>query len=325
MSPFDWVSRPEMVFEQLSEERGTLCWLPNFAFSLCASRIQDSHLEALDLSSVRAVINCSEPITATAMTRFAHKLCSAGLRRSALSTSYAMAETTFAATQTRPGREPRKLEVVRSSLKMSGLIERATPAHAIEDIVVLVSSGRVLPNTRLEIVDGNAVLPDGVVGEIRIDSGSRMSSYFRDSAATEAVVEGSWYASGDLGFVSDGELYVTGRKKDLIIVAGRNIYPYELEEEIGHLPGVKAGRVVVFGIFDDAAATEHAVVLAEVMPGTNAAGLADLAIAIRGLALAQFGVALADVKLLREPVLHKSTSGKLSRDRNRTFYLNELR
>ena len=118
---------------------------------------------------------------------------------------------------------------------------------------------------------------------------------------------------------------MTGRKKDLIIVAGRNLYPHDIEEAVGELSGIKPGRAVAFGVFDEVVATERAVVLAEVtMPRDDAAGVARLGAAIRALVQARFGVTLADVRLFHDPVLHKSTSGKLSRARNRAYYESEL-
>jgi acyl-CoA synthetase (AMP-forming)/AMP-acid ligase II/acyl carrier protein len=323
MSPFDWLKRPEMLFEQLSQEKGTLTWLPNFAFALSVGRVEDARLTPLDLSSVRAVVNCSEPITRDVMARFADKFSPYGLRRSSLSASYAMAETTFAVTQATVGRAPRTIRAVRASLAIGSVVELAPGDHAPKDVIELVSSGRVLPRTRVEIVgDGGEAVPEGGVGEIRVASPSQMSAYFKDPEATSSAVHGEWYSTGDLGFLRDGELYVTGRKKDLIIVSGKNLYPHEVEEQIGAIAGVKPGRVVAFGIFDEHSATERAIVLAEVT--LDATRLGDLESEIRNLVFAQFAVTLADVKLFTEPVLHKSTSGKLSRDRNRAFYETEI-
>jgi acyl-CoA synthetase (AMP-forming)/AMP-acid ligase II len=309
--------------EQISEERGTICWLPNFALSHCARRIRDSQLSALDLSSLRLAIDCSEPVTPGAIDRFYEKFAPYGLRRAALSSSYAMAETTFAVTQSTVGASARRIHVLRSRLASEGLAVEAPAEEESDEITQLVSSGRVLPRTQVEIVDEHgATLPDGRVGEIRIRSDWLMEGYFKAPAATGAAVRDGWYHSGDLGLLLRGELYVTGRAKDVLIVAGQNVYPHELEDCISGISGIKAGRVVVFGVFDEDEGTERAVVLAETSTTQQSAqDIDELRLEIRNVIFDRFGVALSDVEISSERVLLKSTSGKLSRSRNRESYL----
>jgi acyl-CoA synthetase (AMP-forming)/AMP-acid ligase II/acyl carrier protein len=319
MSPFDWVRRPELLLDQLSEERGTLCWLPNFAEALLARRIGPEVLARIDLSSVRAVVSCSEPITGVAMEQFAARLASAGLRRSALASSYAMAETTFAVTQTELGASSRVIRVSRTKLERDGSLEPAPRTE--QDALELVSSGAPLPGFEIAIAgDDGARLPDGRVGEIRVRGPSLMDGYFADPEETAKSLKEGWYHSGDLGALLDGELYVTGRKKDMIIVAGQNVYPHFIEEATHLVPGVRAGRVVAFGVFDDAESTERLVIMAEPEQGYP---IDQVGARISEEVFARFQIA-AEVHIVTDRSLKKSTSGKLSRSANRALYL-ELR
>jgi fatty-acyl-CoA synthase len=323
MSPFVWVNTPSMFLRQISEERGTLCWLPNFAYLHLAKRVRDDELEDLDLSSLRAAINCSEPITAEAQRSFLAAFQPHGLRRSALSSSYAMAEATFAVTQSPVGRSSQTLSVDRAALQ-EGRVQlcpgdRAAPGEALE----IVSSGRVLPGFTLEVVDGNEqLLGEGQVGEIRVQGPSVVSGYFDGSDGSSAAMRDGWYYTGDLGARREGEIYVTGRKKDMVIVAGKNLYPQYVEELVSSLEGVRPGRVVAFGVFAVGEGTERLVVLAEATGGTDwpqpLGALIAQAIQVR------FQVA-ADVRIVLPGALRKSTSGKISRAANKELYTRLLR
>lgn len=320
MSPFDWVSQPALLLEQISEEQATLCWLPNFAYQHIARRGAESAARSCDLSRLRAVINCSEPVTAPAMDAFYERLAPLGLRYSALSSSYAMAEATFAVTQSPPGRPPKRLIVNRDDFYQRGLVHVESPDAPPERAQVLVSSGRPLPRARIVILgDDGEALPDGHIGEISIESDSLMTGYYGDGGDQPAP-HGGWFDTGDLGFMLEGELFVTGRKKDLIIVGGHNVHPHEVEESISRLESIRAGRVAAFGVFDQAEGTERLVVLAEAA-GDASVELED----IRQLVLGTFGVVVSDVRIMPHQTLLKSTSGKLSRALNRARYLGDTR
>lgn len=326
ISPFDWVQQPAMLFRQASEERASLCWLPNFAFLHTARRADETALNGCDLTTLRAVINCSETVTAAALDAFYERFSPYGLPFSALSSSYAMAEATFAVTQTPPGRPARRVTVMREDFYGKGIARRAPPDSPPEQTCVLVSSGRPLPRAAVEVVDADgAVVAEGRVGELRVQSDSLMREYHADPQETEKVMRGHHYMTGDLGFMLDGDLFVTGRKKDLVIVAGHNVYPHEVEETVSKLEGLYPGRTVAFGVFDEDEGTERLVVLAELredLPaGTPADARAALEQKIREVARAVFGVVVSDVRLLPAHTLIKSTSGKISRGRNRQRYV----
>jgi acyl-CoA synthetase (AMP-forming)/AMP-acid ligase II len=321
MSPFDWVRQPHMLLRQISEERGTLCWLPNFAFQHCANRIQTGQLAGLDLSSMRAAINCSEPVTDDAMVAFFERFKAFGMRFSALSASYAMAENTFAVTQARPGRPPKTIAASASTFAREQKV-RKLAASGNGDVARFVSSGSALPGTRIRIVAGDTILAEGEVGEIQVQGDYLFDGYHNDADGTRDAFDDNWYRTGDLGFLLDGELYVTGRKKDLIIISGQNVYPHDVESEIGAFAEVRPGRCVAFGVYDEGDGTEKLVVMAEL--DADAAGTeADddaLKAAMRDRVLSRFFVNIADIRLFRTEQLRKSTSGKLARGANRELY-----
>ncbi len=322
MSPFDWVQKPDLLFRQISDERGTFCWLPNFAFAHSARRTSESALTGCDLTSLRAVINCSEPLTSDAFVSFFERFAKFGLRYSALSSSYAMAEATFAVTQSRPGAPARRLRVLRQPFYAGGKVVPATADVAEEDTVTLVSSGSPVGGARVDILgEAGSPVPDGNVGEVRVRGDSVVKGYFGDIEASSAM-QGDAFLTGDIGFVWLGEVYVTGRKKDLIIQSGHNLYPHEIESLVSTVPGIRPGRVVAFGVFEAREGTERLVVLAE--REGNERSDEDIVADVRGRVSGLFATVVSDIRLLSQRELLKSTSGKLSRSANRDLYLSSV-
>jgi fatty-acyl-CoA synthase len=204
------------------------------------------------------------------------------------------------------------------------LIERGSQGAPEARHRSLVSSGTPIHDTLVAIMDKSGRrLDDGQVGEIAIRSASIATGYYADTAATATAFRGDWYFSGDLGFLHEGELYVTGRKSDLMIVAGINLHPHELEDFVGNLPGVHPGRVVVFGVFDDQLGTERVVILLETESACTIPP-DEIVASVRACVLARSGVAIHDVQVTAPQTLLKSTSGKFSRRRNRELYLARL-
>jgi acyl-CoA synthetase (AMP-forming)/AMP-acid ligase II len=223
-----------------------------------------------------------------------------------------MAETTFAATQTAPGREARCLEVDRESLA-SGMVGEPVDGRPSR---TCVSSGAPISHCEIRIVDeAGSDLPAGHVGEIAIRSDTMFDGYRNAPEETSKVLRDGWYYSGDLGFLDDGECFVIGRKKDLIIVAGKNLYPEDVEDVVGKVPGVIPGRVVAFGVEDASAGTERIAVVAETLLVDQAQREA-LGLEIRRAGMA-IDVTISDVHLAPPRWLIKSSSGKPSRRSNR--------
>jgi acyl-CoA synthetase (AMP-forming)/AMP-acid ligase II len=298
MSPFDWIRRPALLLQALDEQGGTLCWLPNFAYSHCARRILDREIRGRSLSGVRAFINCSEPVREASQRQFLERFAAIGARPDQLAASYAMAENVFAVTQTPVGRPPRM-----------DVVDRAT----------YVSCGPAIPGVHVRIEEG---LPDRQVGEILVGSHCMLSGYHGRPDLDAGLFQDGWYRTGDLGYLLDGELYVVGRKKDLIIVAGKNLHPHDLEAVVNSVAGVHPGRAVVFGVPDEVEGTELVGVVAEVESEDPAARKA-IGGAIRQALVAQIGVVASYVHLVGPKWLLKTSSGKIARAANREKWLSE--
>jgi fatty-acyl-CoA synthase len=321
LSPFDWVLRPVSLFEQIHKHGATLCWMPNFAFQFMADSVRASQTPAgLRLDSLRAWVNCSEPVQHSAHRAFLERFKEYGAREGQLTASYAMAENVFAVTQSGPG-DYRVIKVNRRLFTDEHVIEEDDG----DDALAFVSNGAPVEGTEVAVLDESGrALPEGRVGELAVRGEYLFSGYFRREDLTrEAMTADGWYKTGDLGFVRDGEVYVTGRKKDLIIIQGRNFYPADVEKVAARVEGVTAGRVVVFGLADERAGTEGLVVLAESeeFEGENAR---RLALKVRNAVAQELDCTPRDVRVVPPRWLVKSTAGKLARADNRSKYLDNF-
>jgi acyl-CoA synthetase (AMP-forming)/AMP-acid ligase II len=320
-SPFDWVRAPWRQLRTISDYRGTISWLPNFAYNFMAEKVRDRDLEGVDLGSWRAVINCSEPVRWGSHEAFFERFEKFGLRWGALQTCYAMAENVFAVTQSDLSREPAVRDLDRGYFVEQQLAE---PAAAGRPVLRVMSSGRALKNTQLRILDALGVpLPDGKVGEIAIQSDCMLTGYHHRPDADKVAFLNGWYLTGDLGFTSDGELYVAGRKKDLIIVGGKNIYPQDIEALSYEVPGIHAGRSVAFGLFNERQGTEEVCLVAET-DTEDGAQLARLADEVRKHVTRSSAIALRHVRVVGPKWILKTSSGKTARAANREKFLREL-
>jgi len=287
LDPFEWTMRPTMLFDAIQTYRTTFTWLPNFAFS---HLVNGSRKDAVwDLSSVRAFINCSEPCKAATFARFAERFASCGVRPETLQVCYAMAENVFAVTQTPLGRA---VNVVAADGFADGVVSCGPPVDGVE----------------LDIRDG----------EICIRGPFLFDGYYLLPEKTAQKLRDGWYHSGDLGFIRDGELYVTGRVDDMLIVGGRNHFAHEIEACVNGIPGVLPGRNVAIGVEDRRTDATVVVVLAECAEDADHAALVH---AVRAEVAARIGLALHAVVPLRRGEMVKTTSGKISRVKNRELYL----
>jgi fatty-acyl-CoA synthase len=312
IDPFEWVLAPWLLLQTLSAERATLAWLPNFAFSMMADKIKEEDLENVALDSWRMVINCSEPVRHDDQEKFFRRFSLRGLKREALSSCYAMAETTFAVTQTPPGREPTTLAVDPQSLS-KGIARPAVDRGAVR---VCVSSGELISGCHVRIVDDEFNdLDDGCVGEILIKSSSMFDGYRNYPEKTAAAMRDGWYLSGDYGFKDGNDYFIIGRKKDVVIIAGNNVYPEDVEAALNGLTGVIPGRVVAFGQEDAELGSERLSVAAET-PLTNEDELRQLRMAIIRAGM-KIDVTISNVYLVPPRFLVKSSAGKPSRSANK--------
>ena len=321
MSPFDWVRAPHKLLCAVSDYHGTLCWLPNFAYNFCTQKIREADLEDVDLSTLRAVINCSEPMRYESHRMFYERFKRYGFRESALATSYAMAENVFAVTQ---GGINKPITYDCIDLERFQREKIAIPVKNGYLPMVMVSAGAPIKNTEVKIVaDDGGELPERHIGEIWIRSDCMLTEYYNRPDETRKSIDAGWLKTGDLGYMANGELYVSGRKKDLIIVGGKNIYPQDIENVVMEVKGIHPGRAVAFGVYNKDKGTEDVVVVAELEP-SYAEKKETIEEEIRKHVTQNTAVALQNVFLVDTKWLIKTSSGKIARSANKEKYLKAI-
>ncbi len=320
-SPFDWVRAPYRLFQSVTRYKGTLSWLPNFAYNFCTQKIRERDLEGVNLSSWRMITNTSEPVKPASHQMFYERFKPYGLKQTALQCSYGMAENVFAAVQTTP---PYSIPIVDEIDRESYLTERiARPAVEGRPSIKMMSTGRALSNTTIRIIDekGNDV-PDRVIGEIALKSNCMLTEYYNRPDITKKAFIDGWYLSGDYGYAVNGEIFVAGRKKDMIIVGGKNIYPQDLEAMAYEVPGIHPGRAVAFGVFDEETGTEDVVIVAEV-DTEDPEERRKIGDALRAHITKNSAVALRYAHIVGKKWILKTSSGKTARSANREKFLKE--
>ena len=313
MPPEMFVKRPVEWLRVISRCRASVSYAPNFAYDLCVRRVKERDLDGLDLSSWRVAGCGAEPINAHTLEAFAGKFARAGFRASSFLPSYGLAEHVLAATFGVRQREPRVDVISAAALSATRVAACVDPAD--DSAIRLVSCGRPLPGHAMRIVaDDGAEARERQVGEIVLAGPSVMLGYCKDPESTSEVFRDGWLHTGDLGYLSEGELFVCGRLKDLIVINGRKYHPQDLEWSVEQLPGVKRGRVVAFG----AGEPNRAVIVAEPSGTVPAAALsAD----IRQVVGDVFGLPVGDVVLVASGTIDRTTSGKVRRAAVRASYV----
>jgi fatty-acyl-CoA synthase len=318
MAANDWVLNPELLLRYISRYHATVCWLPNFSFSyLCQRREQ---MSVHDLASVRAWINCSEPVRLKSISEFADAFADCGVREESVQSSYAMAETVFAISQSEF--ERKLFTIPRHRVRHAHHSDSALAFDLKDD--VYVSSGKPLAETQIQIVAADGSLcPDAAAGEIYVRTPSLFSGYWGASGFQNHSLKAGWHATGDFGFVVGGELFVIGRFRDIVIVGGNNIFPEDVEAVVNTITGVHAGRVVAFGVEDAEFGTQSLGVVAEIKGEFNVDTASQLEAAIRKLVLTAIGTAARYVAVVPQRWIVKSTAGKISRRETRERFLRE--
>ena len=319
LSPQAFLTRPERWLWAIHRYRATLSAAPNFAYELCMRRVDAQDLVGLDLSCLRATLNGAEPVQPETLEGFSRRFHPYGFRAETLLPVYGLAESSLAVTVPPLSRRARLDPIDRALFERTG---RAKPAsgQAVKPLT-FVSAGRSLSGHQVRIVSSAGdPLPDRTQGHIQCRGPSVMQGYFGRAEATAEVLQDDWLKTGDLGYLADGELFVTGRVKDIIIQGGRNLYPQELEHIAGDVQGVRRGCVAAFGVSGRRMAGERLVLVAE----TRRTGPEEkemLAAAIRERMDSELGIPLDEVVLVPPQSVPKTSSGKIRRDSCRRLYL----
>jgi fatty-acyl-CoA synthase len=313
--PIEWARRPARLFDAIERHRATHVWLPNFAYNHLRLTVPMTGTR-YDLSSLKAIVDCSEPCKAATFDGFAERFAPFGIRRDMLATSYAMAEAVFAVTQS-----PIGCPVTRGRFDRGKMT--ANRLKPDRDGVELLSAGRLLPGIELRVLGDDGVeLAEGQIGEIALRGGFMFEGYYNNPADTRAAFRGCWFLTGDLGAVLAGEVFITGRRKDVIIVNGKNFYAHDIEAAAAEVPGIKPGRAVAFGVENALTGSEEVVLVAETE--LDPTGYRAFAGRVKRIMIEELGLSAVRVYPVGPRWLIKTTSGKISRDDNRRRYVKEI-
>lgn len=319
LTPFSFLNHPEKWLWAIHYHRGTLSGAPNFAYELCVRKIEPATIEGLDLSSWRMAANGAEKIYPRTLNQFAEKFAPYGFKKRALLPVYGLAESTVGLAIPPTDRDYRLDHVIRKVFEED---RRAISSTATKNGLTFVSCGKPLEGHEIRIVDDEMqVLPERHVGSLEFRGPSNMQGYYNNPGATAAIYHDGWLNSGDLAYLADGEVYITGRQKDLIIKAGRNLYPVEIEELVGNIKGVRQGCVVAFGITDQERGTEKLIVVAESRVKGSAERKAIIA-EIGEVVATNLDIVPDNVVLVAPHTVPKTSSGKLQRAACKKMFLN---
>ena len=318
MSPVSFLARPVTWLWAMHRYRATISAAPNFAFEMCATRIDDADVRGLDLSALKMVANGAEPVSVSTLRRFTERFTPYGFRPEAMAPVYGLAENAVAVTLPPLGRMPIVDRVSRDALSHG----KAEPAIKEEDdnAIEFVACGQPLPDTEIRIVDDwGREIGDRTEGQLEFRGPSTTSGYFGNESKTQALFHDGWLDTGDRAYIADADLFVTGRTKDIIIRAGQHIYPHEVEEALGEISGIQKGGVAVFGTEDTASGTERMIVVAETRE-TDPALREQLRANAQKAAAEIVGAPAEDIVWIAPGTVPKTSSGKLRRAAAKELY-----
>jgi 1-acyl-sn-glycerol-3-phosphate acyltransferase len=318
MSPLAFLAKPLRWLQAMHRWRGTLSAGPNFAYELCLKRIDDAALAGLDLSAWRLAFNGAEAVSPDTVRRFAERFAPCGLRREAMAPVYGLAEASVGLLFPPLPRVAPIDAVAREPFTREGRAVPAAPDDA--GALCFAACGRPLPGHAVRIVDAaGREVGERIEGRLEFKGPSATRGYFRNPEQTARLFHDGWLDSGDRAYAADGDLYITGRVKDIVIRGGRNLYPQEIEEAVGRVDGVRKGCVAVFGSPDPATGTERLVVLAEVRPA-GAEARARLREAVSRAVIDAIGEPPDEIVLAPPHTVLKTSSGKVRRSACRGVY-----
>ena len=318
LSPLTFLARPESWLWAIHRHHGTLTAAPNFAYELCVKRIADEQIEGIDLSTLRIAANGAEPVSPDTMERFIARFARFGFRREAMTPVFGLAEATVGLLLPPLGRGARVDRIRRDTFVRE---RRAVPAAPDDSNAMrFVACGRPLPGHGIRIVDGDGrELGEREEGMLEFRGPSATRGYYRNPEETARLFDGDWLVTGDRAYLAEGEVCITGRVKDIVIRAGRNIYPHEIEEAVGAVPGVRKGCVAAFGSLDPQSGTERLVVLAETREKEAVARERLRDAVVRAVSEA-LGEPPDEVVLAPPHTVPKTSSGKIRRAASREVF-----
>lgn len=312
MSPLAFLSRPERWLWSIHYHRATLSAAPNFAYELCVKKIKPQAIEGLDLSSWRLSFNGAEAINPQTLINFYETFKHYGLHETTIYPAYGLAENSVALALPEPGAKPIIDTISKEAFETK---QEAIEAKEGEDSLQFVCEGVALPGHEIKVVDEHGKdVPERVIGRVIFKGPSMMQGYYRNPEATQAAMVGDYIDSGDYGYLAEGQLYITGRRKDLIIKAGRNYYPEEIEQVVAKIEGTRKGCIIAFGMVDDQLSTEKLVIVAE-HKLTQKSQHPKLIAEITEQVGNAVGIPPDEVILISPGTIPKTSSGKLQRSK----------
>ncbi|MCK4675042.1 MAG: AMP-binding protein, partial [Gammaproteobacteria bacterium] len=318
MPPLSFLARPERWLWAIHNHGGTLSASPNFGYEYCLRRLSDEDLAGLDLSSWRAAFNGAEPVSPETLSNFSQRFKAWGFSNKAMMPVYGLAESSVGLAFPPLDRGPVVDRIERDTFMQTGsaISAKDEDEHALR----FVSSGSPLAGHQIRTVDhAGHELPERQEGRLEFRGPSSTSGYYHDAEKTQTLFDEDWLDTGDLAYIANGELFVTGRIKDIFIRAGRNIYPHELEEAVGNIPGIRAGRVAAFGSEDKHSKTERLIIIAETR-STDNKERENLRKDINTLAIDLIGSPPDEVVLAPPGSVLKTSSGKIRRAASRELF-----
>ena len=318
MSPLAFLADPVRWLWAIHHHHGTLSAAPNFAYELCCSKLQESDIEGLNLNSWRKAFNGAEPVSPRTIEQFTARFARYGFRRETMAPVYGLAEAAVGLAFPPIGRGPLIDYIQREALLSGG---KAIPAEESEQKPLeFVACGQPLPGYQIRVVStAGRELPERREGRIEFQGPSATSGYFNNPEASRRLFDGEWLETGDLGYIANGDLYLTSRSKDLIIRGGRNLYPYEVEQAVGDISGIRKGCVALFGNPHPTSGTEQVVLVAESRE-RDAVLLTQLQNQARAIATSLLGMPPDDVVIAPRHTVLKTSSGKIRRSAVRELY-----
>ncbi len=318
MPPLAFLAAPSRWLRTISNYRATLSAAPNFAFELCCKNIHDEEMKGLDLGSLRMIVNGAEPVSPITISRFSQRFAPFGFKQNMMGPVYGLAENSVGLAFPPMGRAPIIERVERLALSRDGKAVLA----AAEDQTALsfVACGRPIPRHEIRIVDdANREVPERTEGRLQFRGPAATSGYFRNPEKNQTLFSGDWLESGDRAYIANGDVYLTGRIKDMIIKAGRNIYPHELEELVGQVEGVRRGCVAAVASTLQSSETEQLVLVVETrILGVEAKNA--LKQRINYACTAKLNMPPDVIALVPPHTVPKTSSGKIQRAATRQLY-----